>query len=95
MADYGPLYTLDGKPVAATAKVTPEAHATGLVATNAVASLAATNQPLARQFVEALWKANIPSGNNRYYDGMLYLMSLLHVSGEFRIWLPAGDHAQP
>jgi oligosaccharide reducing-end xylanase len=95
MADYSPLYTLDGEPVAATKGVTPETHATGLIATNAVASLAATNQPFARQFVEALWKADIPSGNNRYYDGMLYLMSLLHVSGEFRIWVPAGDRAQP
>jgi oligosaccharide reducing-end xylanase len=94
MADYGPLYTLDGEPVAATKGVTPETHATGLIATNAVASLAATNQPFARKFVEALWKADIPSGNNRYYDGMLYLMSLLHVSGEFRIWLPAGNRAQ-
>lgn len=95
LANYGPLYTLNGKPVAVTAKVTPETHATGLIATNAVASLAATNQPLARQFVQALWKADIPSGHNRYYDGMLYLLSLLHVSGEFRIWAPAGDHARP
>lgn len=86
---YGPLYSLDGKPVAITSSVTPETHATGLVATNAVASLAAPNRPLARQFVEALWNAEIPSGHSRYYDGMLYLMSLLHVSGEFRIWPPS------
>jgi oligosaccharide reducing-end xylanase len=30
----------------------------------------------------------IPSRQNRYYDGMLYLMSLMHLSGEFRIWRP-------
>ena len=30
----------------------------------------------------------IPTGQGRYYDGMLYLMSLMHVSGEFRIWRP-------
>ncbi len=52
---------------------------------NAVASLAAT-QPRARQFVEALWNLTIPSGRYRYYDGMLYLLGLLHCSGEFRIW---------
>jgi hypothetical protein len=40
-------------------------------------------------------KADIPSGTTVYYDGMLYLMSLLHVSGEFRILLPPSDHAQP
>ena len=41
-----------------------------------------------RKFVEALWELAIPSGRYRYYDGMLYLMALLHCSGEFRIWPP-------
>ena len=27
----------------------------------------------------------VPSGEQRYFDGMLYLMSLMHLSGEFRI----------
>jgi oligosaccharide reducing-end xylanase len=62
-------------------------HSTALVATNAVASLAATD-PRATKFVEALWNAQIPSGRYRYYDGMWYLMGLLHCSGEFRIWPP-------
>ena len=62
-------------------------HSTGLIAMNAVASLAATN-PRAKQFVEALWAAEVPSGQYRYYDGLLYLMGLLHCSGEFRIWTP-------
>ncbi|MHB1838633.1 MAG: hypothetical protein ACYCPD_02635 [Acidobacteriaceae bacterium] len=53
----------------------------------AVASLAATG-PQAKQFVQALWDAPIPSGEQRYYDGMLYMMSLLHCSGEFRNWAP-------
>ena len=61
---------------------------TALVATNAVASLAATDRERAAKFVEALWKAEIPSGRYRYYDGMWYLMGLLHCSGEFRIWEP-------
>lgn len=78
---YGNGYTLDGKPLNAT-------HSTALVATNAVASLASTDQERAMKFVEALWKAEIPSGRYRYYDGMWYLMGLLHVSGEFRIWPP-------
>ncbi len=79
--DYGDVYTLDGKELEAR-------HSTGLVATNAVASLAATDPKHARQFVEALWNAPIPSGQQRYYDGMLYIMSLMHVSGRFRIWAP-------
>ena len=77
---YGDQFTLQGKAL-------ENIHATGLVATNAVASLAAKHRQ-AKQFVNALWDAPVPSGQYRYYDGMLYLMSLLHCSGEFRIWAP-------
>jgi oligosaccharide reducing-end xylanase len=52
-----------------------------------VASLAATN-PRAKDFVKALWETPIPSGHGRYYDGMLYLLAMLHTSGEFRAWAP-------
>jgi oligosaccharide reducing-end xylanase len=27
----------------------------------------------------------VPSGEQRYFDGMLYLMSMMHLSGEFRV----------
>ncbi|HEY3705844.1 MAG TPA: hypothetical protein VGL22_12320, partial [Terracidiphilus sp.] len=85
---YGPVYTLDGKDLGATKGLTHEDHPAGLVGTNAVASLAATDKARARKFVDALWNTPVPSGNGRYYDGMLYVMSLMHVSGEFRIWGP-------
>jgi len=77
---FGDQYTLDGKEIATR-------HSTGLVSTNAVAGLAATS-PRAKDFVEALWKTPVPSGEQRYYDGMLYMMSMMHLSGEFRIWVP-------
>jgi oligosaccharide reducing-end xylanase len=85
---YGPVYTLDGKDMGATAGLTHEDHPAGLAGTNAVAGLAATDHARAKLFTEALWNNPIPSGQNRYYDGMLYLMSLMHVSGEFWIWGP-------
>ena len=85
---YGPVYTLDGKPLGATPGLTPEGHPAGLAGTNAVAGLAATDQARAKQFVVSLWNTPIPSGHSRYYDGMLYMMSLMHLSGEFRIWPP-------
>jgi oligosaccharide reducing-end xylanase len=85
---YGPVYTLDGKDLGATPGLTPEGHPAGLVGTNAVAGLAATDRARARLFTEALWNTPIPSGGSRYYDGMLYLMSLMHAGGEFRIWKP-------
>jgi len=81
MDTYGTQYTLDGQ-------LLDNNHAKGLVATNAVVSLAATH-PVAKDFIEALWNTPIPSEiNERYYDGLLYLMSMLHCSGEFRIWEP-------
>ena len=71
-------YTLDGKPLSAR-------HSTGMVAATAVGSLAATPGPISTAFIEALWDTPIPSGEQRYYDGLLYLMSLMHASGNFRI----------
>jgi oligosaccharide reducing-end xylanase len=58
-----------------------------------VGSLAATDGPTAKAFVDALWNEPVPSGELRYYDGLLYLMSMMHVSGEFRIiQKPASSH---
>ena len=74
-------YTLDGKPLS-------DRHSTGMLATTATSSLAATRGPIPTAFLNALWNAPIPSGEQRYYDGMLYMMSLLHCSGKFRIWKP-------
>lgn len=74
----GIRFTLDGRQLGAD-------NSPGLVAMNAVASLAATD-PRARQFVEALWKTSVPSGPYRYYNGMLYMLALLHCSGNFRAW---------
>lgn len=78
---FADRYTLDGKPLS-------DRHSTGMVATTAVASLAATKGPIETSFVEALWSTPVPSGEQRYYDGLLYMMSLLHASGNFRIWEP-------
>ena len=52
---------------------------------NRFKSIAAT-PPSAREFVAALWAAPVPAGPWRYYDGMLYLLGLLHCSGEFKMY---------
>jgi len=78
MDTFANRYTLEGKPLSTT-------HSPGMVATTAVGSLAAPGGPAAKAFVEALWNMPIPSGEQRYYDGLLYLMSLMHCSGNFRI----------
>lgn len=76
---FADQYTLDGKPLSTR-------HSPGMVATNAVGSLAASPGANRDAFVDELWATPIPSGEQRYFDGMLYTMSLLHISGRFRIW---------
>jgi oligosaccharide reducing-end xylanase len=87
MSTYGKRFSLDGVQL-------DNDHATGLVAMNAVAGLAATDGR-AQQFVEAFWNTPVPTGRYRYYDGMLYLLGMLHCSGEFRIWTPKGCEPPP
>jgi oligosaccharide reducing-end xylanase len=78
IATHGNTFTLDGKQVG-------KDHSQGLVAMNAVASMAATH-PRAWRFVDELWSLEVSRGRWRYYDGMLHLLGLLHVSGRFQIW---------
>lgn len=75
---YKAEYTLDGAPLV-------EYGATSLVANNATAVLA-SDRPSDWAFVDALWKTPLATGEWRYYNGCLQLLSLLHVSGEFKAW---------
>ena len=77
---YANQYTLEGKPLSSD-------HSTGLVSMAAVAALAADPEK-GKPFVQALWDTKIPSGKWRYYDGMLYMLGLLHDSGNFHIYMP-------
>jgi len=86
MSSYVNQFTLEGKPLSAD-------HSRGLVAMNAVAALAATDT-LRAEFVRALWDTDIPAGRYRYYDGLLYLLAMLHVSGNFKLYDPTGRHVQ-
>ena len=76
--NYGNQFTLSGSKLSSD-------HSPGLVAMNAVASLAATKSQ-AYDFVEELWNTAVPSGQYRYYDGCLYMLGMLHCSGKFKIW---------
>ena len=78
---FGHRFTQEGE-------VLDSSHRAGLVATSAVMSLAA-NHKIADEFVTEFWNTPVPdSHGSRYYDGTLYMMSLLHCSGKFRIWKP-------
>ena len=76
---YQNKWTMDGQPQSS------DFNSTGQIAMNAVVAMASTAQE-STQFVETLWGLNPPTGQYRYYDGMLYMMGLLHLSGKFQIY---------
>ena len=78
---FADRYSLEGQPLSSR-------HSPGLVATAAVGGFAATPGPVSKAFLQELWDMPVPEGEQRYFDGMLYLMSLMHVSGNFRIIEP-------
>jgi len=83
VTSYGSLWTLSGTLLSAN---NAGDHSAGLVACNAVASLAAENVN-AWKFIENFWEMPMTSGTYRYYDGCLYMLGLLHVSGNFKAYL--------
>ena len=38
-----------------------------------------------KPFLQAAWNAAVPTGTYRYYDGCLYLLSMLHMSGKLTL----------
>ena len=78
---FADRYTLDGKPLS-------DRHSTGMVAATAVGALAAPPSPVADAFLATLWDTPVPAGEQRYFDGMVYLMSMMHLGGEFRVIAP-------
>ena len=68
-------------------------HSLGLVATAAAASLISINSDKrSLDFVRALWNAKLEPYDDGYfdpyYDGLLYLFSLMHLSGKYQIITP-------
>ena len=77
------IYSLQGDPLASSQ------GSAGLKAMNAVACLAVDWTDMSEAFVNALWNHHpIPEGNHRYYNGLLYMLGLLHASGNFKVYAP-------
>lgn len=61
----------------------------GMAGANAVGAFALADsdneedRALAREYVQRLWDVQPPTGKWRYYVGMVYFLSMLHVSGHF------------
>jgi oligosaccharide reducing-end xylanase len=73
-------YKIDGTPLEEKAM-----HPVGLLATNAMASLAASGKN-AEETALKFWNTPLREGERRYYDNCLALFSLLALSGNYRIW---------
>jgi oligosaccharide reducing-end xylanase len=79
-ADDYRIYAIDGK--AMEEKVL---HPTGLIATNAMATLA-TGGKNAKALVDLFWNTPVRTGARRYYDNCLYMFAMLALSGNYRIY---------
>jgi oligosaccharide reducing-end xylanase len=74
---YGSQYTLAGEKLNAD-------NAAGLVALNGTLGFGLAPE-CSRCFVAPLWNLAVPTGPYRYYSGLLYMLALLHASGNFRL----------
>jgi oligosaccharide reducing-end xylanase len=79
------LFKLDGTPIG------NDPNSPGLIAMAATAGLAA-DRDVSKPIVEMLWNLDVPSGQFRYYNGLLYMLSLLETGGQFRIYSPTPHH---
>ncbi len=77
-------FTLDGK-------YSEGEYSVGMAGANAVAAFALASsddeadRELAKEYVQRLWDVEPPTGKYRYYEGMVYFLSMLHVSGHFSL----------
>ena len=76
---YGMTFSLDGTMVLNTQ------HDPALEAANGVSAAIATNTTQSAPFVDVVWSMPIPSGANRYFSGLLYLVSLLVLGGQMQV----------
>ena len=79
---YKNQYSLSG------AELSGGDHSPGLVACNAGGALA-SNQRIAWDFIQDFFTITPTSGQYRYYDGLLYFLNYLHLSGNFKMYKPA------
>lgn len=78
---YNQVYSLAGIPCAPSGWTPGESQ----VGSNAAAVLA-SRDTANWAFVRAAFDQPTPAGEYRYYNGMVYMLGLLHISGNFKAW---------
>jgi oligosaccharide reducing-end xylanase len=78
LSSYGTSYSIDGM------TCTNTFHEPSLVVSNAIAAGISTNMDR-QQYLSALWNLQTPTGTGRYYTGILQLLGLMILGGQFQI----------
>jgi len=97
LTSYGANFTVDGAlTLDDGVTLDPDAPvpSQALISVNGALVIAASattdaNRQLRHDFVNAVWQQDIPSGKNRYYEGLLYMMSMLIMGGQLQVHVPA------
>ena len=77
-------FTLDGKSAFGD-------YSRGMAGANAVGAICLlqsddpADSELAREYLQRLWDTEPPTGKFRYYEGLVYFLSMLHLSGNFTL----------
>jgi oligosaccharide reducing-end xylanase len=78
LASYGNKYTVSGSRL-------EDGHGAGLAGVNAMLAFALPDVD-GRPLLQAAWDVPVPTGQYRYYDGCLYLLSMLHLGGQVSLF---------
>jgi len=78
LATYGGNYSLDGTP-------SGSYHGAGLTGVNAMLAFGLPAAD-ATPFLQAAWDTAAPTGQYRYYDGTLFMLSMLYLTGTFSLF---------
>ena len=67
-----------------------ESYTLGQAGANAVACYALMGvtgyEDIVRKNLQMAWDGGLMTGQNRYYDGMVHYLAMLHLCGSFKIW---------
>jgi len=78
LSKYGGNYSLTGT-------ASDQYHGAGLTGVNAMLAFALPADT-AKPFLQAAWDTKTPTGQYRYYDGTLYALSMLYLTGTFSLF---------
>ena len=78
LSKYGGMYSLTGTP-------SDQYHGAGLTGANAMLAFG-LSAAAAKPFLQLAWDQKAPTGQYRYYDGMLYMLSMLYLTGTFSLF---------